>query len=119
MAANEVRRALILGLLSMLHGKGRKLRALEGTMLYTVRLSVALSSPRVLQREWRERHSRGNIEPAMEDKGLPAYAVGAWAALIGRARVDEPVPEEDFYKVLSDTPRLWVKPEDWIGDEKT
>lgn len=124
----EVRRALMLDLLSVSAppGKDSKLRALEVTVIvYSEVVPWRYPPRRVLQLgEWlRKDILEGNIEPAMEDKDLTILLMQArehGLALIGPEARDmfEPVPEEDFYKVLSDAPRLWTKPEDWIGDER-
>ena len=124
----DVGKALMLDLLSVSvsPGEDKTLRALEVTVIdYNEVVPWRYPARREMQfGEWlRKDILIGIFEPAVLDIDLAILLTHARQhslALVGPNAEEffEPVPENDFYKVLSETLNLWKKCEDWAGDER-
>lgn len=122
------RRALLNELLevSAFPGKSEALRAMEVTIV--VRDDIIpwrYPAKRELQfGEWQRKDILAGIfEPAMIDTDLAILLMKAREhsiALVGPAVEDffDPVPENDLFKALTDTLKLWNSQPDWAGDER-
>lgn len=125
---DAVRQALLLDLLTVSAppGQSEALRAMEVTVV--VRSDVVpwrYPPRRELQfGEWlRADLLSGIFEPAGVDPDLAILLTQARRhsmALIGPAAKElfDPVPEDDLYRVLLDTLKLWNSFPDWEGDER-
>jgi hypothetical protein len=107
-------------------GKDKSLRALEVTVIaYNEVVPWRYPARRELQfGEWlRKDILAGVFEPAILDVDLTILLTQARQhslALVGPLAEEffEPVPEHDFYRVLSDSLNIWKTCEDWLGDER-
>jgi streptomycin 3"-adenylyltransferase len=123
-----IRQALLLDLLtvSALPGENKTLRALEVTVIaHNEVVPWRYPARRELQfGEWlRKDLLAGIFEPAVLDIDLAILLTKARQhsiALVGPAveELFEPVPEHDFFKVLTDTLKQWNSLADWVGDER-
>lgn len=127
------RQALLLDLLTVSAppGEDELLRALEVTVVvHNDVVPWPSCTKKVMPRrelqfgEWlREDLLAGIFEPAALDPDLAILLTQARqhsVVLVGFSAQElfDPVPEEDFFNVLADSPGQWNSPADWAGDER-